>query len=306
MVTAPLAGPMLLTGGSGFVGRRLLASLRGAELDLRCLVRDADHLAAVEPPEPTWRYAPGRLEDPSSYRAALEGVRTVLHLAATTGKAPRAEHFAVNREATRALLEAARAAGVARFVFVSSIAAGFVDRRHYHYAEAKRAAERAVAESGLDVAILRPTMIFGPRSPLARGIARLAALPIGIRFGPGDVLVQPIHVDDVVAAIRALAAREPLGGLVVEAGGPEQLSLRELLVRLRERVRGRRGPFLAIPVGPTRAALALLEPALLPLLPLTAGQLAGFVNPGVAAPAPPGVIPAPIRTLETMLAEVES
>lgn len=304
MSPPPPAGPLFVTGASGFVGRRLLQSLRGSGLDLRAVVRAPDRLAASEPPDPTWRYAAGHLEDPSTYRAHLAGARTVLHLAATTGKAPRARHFAINLEGTRTLLGASREAGVSRFVFTSSIAAGFADRRHYPYAEAKRRAERAVAESGLDFAILRPTMIFGPGSPLARGIVRLAAGPVGIRFGRGDLLVQPIHVDDVVAAIRALAARDPLGGVLVEAGGPDRIPLAELLARLREAARGRRGPFLSIPVGPVRAVLALLEPVFLPVLPFTAGQLASFVNPGVAAPPPAGIIPAPTRSLDAMLAEV--
>jgi nucleoside-diphosphate-sugar epimerase len=84
------------------------------------------------------------LAEPATYRDALTGAQTVVHVAATTGKARPAVYERNNVQATRALLEASAAAGVARFVFISSIAAAFPDRRYYPYAESKIAAEAAV------------------------------------------------------------------------------------------------------------------------------------------------------------------
>ena len=93
----------------------------------------------------------GDLSAPDVWTARLAGCETVLHLAAVTGKARTADFHAINAEGTRVLLERARAAGVSRFIFVSSIAAGFADQRHYPYAVSKVEAEQAVLASGLDV-----------------------------------------------------------------------------------------------------------------------------------------------------------
>jgi len=117
------------------------------------------------------------------------------------------------------------------------------------------------------------------------GLARLALAPLPVLFGPGDLPVQPIHVDDVVTALLTLAAGDA-DGTTVELGGPEVLSMRDLLLRIRA-AHGRafRSP-LRLPLGPWRTALAAVEPFLFPLLPLTAGQLASFANRGTARPHP--------------------
>jgi NADH dehydrogenase len=280
---------LLVTGAGGFVGRELLGHLAGAEFAaVRLLARMPDRLARRLPAGP-WEIVAGDLRDPTTLPPALAGVETVLHLAATTGKASRRELFAVNAAGTRALVEAAERAGATRFILVSSIAAGFPDRRWYPYAEAKLEAEAAVKASRLDWMIVRPTMVFGPGSPVQAGLARLASAPVGLVSGSGRAPVQPIHVRDLARLLAAVLRRRPLGRLTVEGGGPEQIPLIELLRRLRKASRGSEGPFLHLPLQPLRLVLAAMEPFLLPLLPLTAGQLASFANPGTAAPVPSGI-----------------
>jgi NADH dehydrogenase len=228
------------------------------------------------------------LAEPASYRDALAGAETVMHVAATTGKARPAVYERNNVQATRALLEASAAAGVARFVFISSIAAAFPDRRYYPYAESKIAAEAAVKASTLTTLIVRPTMILGEGSPVQAGLARLGRLPLIPMFGSGKVLVQPIDVADLVRLLVGLV-REPAppSGTVLEVGGPETYSIAELVRRLR-RAAGIEGKarFLHLPIGLLRASLALLEGLLLPVLPFTAGQLASFANDSKATPPP--------------------
>ncbi len=233
------------------------------------------------PPEVDWVTAD--LNDAQRYEAALEGAACVLHLAAVTGKARPAAYHRDNVEATRALLDACARADVRHVVLMSSIAAKFADRRFYPYADSKIAAEEIADASPVPTTIVRPTMILGPGSPIQAALKKLARLPVVPLFGDGRVQVQPVHVDEVVRVLGGLAHEPPRGGDVIELGGPEAVTMREVLARLRspgvgaEHVR-----FLPLPLGPIRQALALLEGPLLPVLPLTAGQLASFANDSVA------------------------
>jgi nucleoside-diphosphate-sugar epimerase len=277
--------PLFLTGASGFVGRHLAAELaRLGVPDVRLLLRGEPAGLLPGPLPPGWRVVAGDLRDPARWTAALSGVHTVAHLAALTGKASRREHERINREGTRTLVEAARAAGVSRFLFVSTIAAGYADRRHYHYANAKAAAEAVVRASGMEALVVRPTMVLGPGSPVLANLRRLATLPVPIMFGRG-LAVQPIHVADLAAQLAAALERERWPAEPAELGGPEAVPMARLLGAIREAAgQPARGAW-RVPLQPTRSLLALVEPVLLGVLPFTAGQLAAFANPATAAPS---------------------
>ena len=129
---------VFLTGGSGFVGRRLLTELAAAGHQLVAL----DHsgrLGALAASGIEIVHAD--LLEPAGYRDALAGCDMVLHLAAATGRAPAAEHHRINARGTETLVSEARLAGIANFLFVSSIAVSFPDLRGYHYAQSKQQAE---------------------------------------------------------------------------------------------------------------------------------------------------------------------
>ena len=295
--------PLFLTGTSGFVGRRLLSRLAGAGYsEVRLLTRDPARLAAPGGLPPTWQVVPGDLADPGGWAGALRGTDTVVHLAAATGKARRQVHLAVNLEGTRRLLQVAQAAGVRRFLYVSSIAVAYPDRPHYHYAETKAAAEGLVGASGLEFLIVRPTLVLGPGSPLLASLRRLALLPVPLIFGNGTPLVQPVHVDDLAHLLEAALGLADWGGHAITVGGPELVSIEELLLRIRATRKPDGRGLLHLPLGPARLLLSLLEPILFPLLPFTAGQLALFANPSVAEPhAVLAGLPAAGRGLDAML-----
>ena len=257
-------------------------------------------LAAQLPPG--LRIVQGALEDPASWRDELRGAGTVLHLAAATGKASRRMHLAVNLDGTRRLIESAESAGVQRLLFVSSIAVCFTERPHYHYAESKAAAEALVRTAGMDSLIVRPTVVLGPRSPLLASLTRLALLPRPVLFGGGDPLVQPIHVDDLAAMLAAALTLESWERRTISAGGPERLSIAELMRRIRLSHARAATSFVHLPILPLRGILAALEPLLLPLLPFTAGQLAFFANASLAEPDPfLARLPAPTLDVAAML-----
>jgi NADH dehydrogenase len=273
---------LFLTGASGFVGSRLLQLLpRDLFPEVYCLARQPEDLTRLGSLPEGWQAVRGELGDPRTYQSALAQCDTVLHLAAATGKELASHYYSVNAEGTRLLLTSSEREGVGQFIYVSSIAAKFQNERHYHYARSKLQGEAAVQAGSLDYAIVRPTMVLGEGSPVLEGLIRLARGPAAVSFGGGDARVQPIHVDDLVRVLIALLRRRPLGHLMLEAGGPEIITISDLLRRIRQVARGRRGPMIHVPLAPVRGALAMLEPALFSLLPLTAGQLATFANDGI-------------------------
>lgn len=274
------AGRLLITGASGFIGRRFLAALdRSSFREVTCLVRDAGAL-------PGERVIVGRLEDPASYASALHADSTVVHLAAATGKAAPATYEAVNVEGTSRLVAACRQAGTRRFVFVSTIAAAYPDKRWYPYARSKAAAETIVRESGLDFLIVRPTIVLGTGSPAARSLGLLARPWLTVVPGDGKARVQPIDVDDLARVLSALATEERLGGETLGLGGPEAVPVGELLSRLSAARSGRRPRVIRLPLAPIVANLGRVEKVLLRVLPVTAGQLSAFANDGTVEPHP--------------------
>lgn len=294
---------LFITGASGFLGRTLLRRLAdGPERAVTCLSRHPERLEATIPHAAGWEYIGGELAQSATYSAALERADTVLHLAAVTGKERPRAFAETNVEGTHRLVESATRAGVSRIILVSSIAAKFADQRHYPYAHSKLQGEQIVKASGLGWVIVRPTLVFGAQSPVLRGLIKLVKGPIGIVFGSGDVRVQPIDVDDVTEILIRACDQSKWDGQTIEAGGPSVLSFEDLLRRIRERVRERGGGLVHFPLPPLRTLLAALEPALLPLLPFSAGQLAAFANDSTADrhPLVDTLLPQ-MKTIEAML-----
>ncbi|MBI3661797.1 MAG: NAD-dependent epimerase/dehydratase family protein [Acidobacteria bacterium] len=274
---------VFLTGASGFLGRSLLSRLDPAKYEkLYCLSRSAPPSAA--PASVAWLR--GGLADTSAYASALAGADCVIHLAAATGKLPPKEYFAVNAEGTRRLVKQCQQAGARNFLFVSSIAAGFPNQSRYYYAQSKAQAEEIVRASGLRYTIVRPTMIFGPGSPVLAGLAKLAALPVIPVFGNGTAPVQPIAVADLASFIAAIVDNDFFSGETLAFGGPDVIPIEELLRKIHLLLRRSNAKTLHVPLALLLPALTLLEVVAYPLLPLTVGQMATFRFDGTARPNP--------------------
>jgi NADH dehydrogenase len=275
--------PIFITGAGGFAGRRVLARLQALGGPVIALDRSGSLASASAPPQ--LAVVRGDLTRPESYRAALAGCDTVVHLAAATGRAAADLHARINVDGTAALVDACREAGVSRLLFVSSIAAGFPDLRGYAYGRSKRDAEDVVRRSGLRLAIVRPTMIFGPGSPVQASLERLATLPAAVVPGRGTVRVQPIEVDDVARAIVEVISLDWFDGETFEIGGRDTVTVDQLLLRMRRVRRPDAQRIVHVPLAllqpPLRAAELI---GLLRVLPLSAGQLTSFAVDGVASP----------------------
>src|SRR4051812_42727428 len=183
---------ILLTGASGNVGTQVLRRLTARGDRVRVLARDPRRLGSERV---RVQIALGDLADPVSFRNALRGVQTVVHLAASIRDQPRASIEELNGVATLRLVRAAERARTERFVFFSAIGASLHARARFF--RAKALAERAVEESGLASTIFAPSIVYSPDDPwitLLRRMSLLPALPIA---GSGRAPYQPIWAGDV-------------------------------------------------------------------------------------------------------------
>ncbi len=171
---------LLLTGATGRVGAALLPRLEARGEAVRCLVRDPRRLG---PARVRVQIALGDLADPASFRHALRGVRTVVHLAGAWRDQPAAGLEELNGLATWRLLRAAERAGVQRFVFLSPLGAALQHPLRAH--RAKALAERAVADAAMATLILRCSLIYAPGDwrPLLLAGAGHGARPADLRRG---------------------------------------------------------------------------------------------------------------------------
>jgi uncharacterized protein YbjT (DUF2867 family) len=241
---------LLLTGATGLVGSALLRRLTGARVPVRCLVRDPRRLGAERV---RVQIALGDLADPPSFRNALRGVDTVVHLAASIRDRPEGSIEELNGIATWRLVEAAQRAGVERFVFFSALGASTHHRARFQ--RAKALAERAVLAAELESVIFAPSIIYAPGDPWLTVLSRLALLPVMPMSGRGRALFQPIWADDVADCVMTALDR---GTARYELAGPETLS-HDAIVRLALRSFGRKRQVVHVPTPIVSRTLRAVE-----------------------------------------------
>ena len=254
---------VLVTGAGGFIGRALLAALRADGFEARGVDR-------VPPPGDAAVVA-GDTTDPGPWRHALEGVDVVVHTAAVVSNAVALpEQWRVNVLGTRRVVEAAAAAGVRRFVHLSSIRAfsdndfppGVTEDHPVRpdgnpYVDTKIASEHVVlaahAAGEVEAVVVRPGDVYGPGSqpwvlePLA--LHRTGQLLLPAR---GRGVFSPVHVDDLVRGVVLAATHPAAAGQVLTLVGPRTVTTAEYFGAL-TRAAGRRAPLSA----PTPVAVAL-------------------------------------------------
>ncbi|MDX6628562.1 MAG: hypothetical protein QOH00_808 [Gaiellales bacterium] len=244
---------ILLTGATGNVGSQILRRLTAKGERVRVLVRDPRRLGSERV---RVQIALGDLSDPASFRNALRGVHTVVHLAAAIRDQPRASLEELNGVATLRLVRAAERARTERFVFFSAIGASLHSRARFF--RAKALAEQAVEESSLSTTVFAPSIVYSPDDPwvtLLRRMSLLPALPIA---GPGRARYQPIWAGDVADCVIAELERSPNGRRRFDLAGPETLTYDEIArVALRSWRRQRR--LLHVPLPVVRAGLRSVE-----------------------------------------------
>ncbi len=202
--TTTTSAPILVTGGTGTLGRLVVARLRDPGRDVRVLSRAAHEDQGIE-------FVTGDIGTGDGVDAAVRGIEVVVHCAGSAkGDEEKAWH----------LVRAASKAGVRHIVYISVVGAdripmaGRMDRAMFGYFGAKHAAEEAIAGSGIPWTTLRATQFFDLSLTTAQAMAKLPVLPVpaGFRF-------QPIDAGEVADRLVELALGRP-AGLVPAIGGP--------------------------------------------------------------------------------------
>jgi uncharacterized protein YbjT (DUF2867 family) len=248
---------LLLTGATGTIGLPLLRRLTAAGTPVRCLVRDPRRLGSERV---RVQIALGNLSDHLSFRHALRGVDTVVHLASVIRDQPAGSIEELAGVATWRLVQAAERAGVERFVFFSVLGAS--TRSRARLLRAKAVAERAVMESSLTHTVFAPSIVYSPGDPYMRLLRRISLLPVMAIPGDGSAAYQPIWAEDVadciVATLPGGARAQDADGARYELAGPETLTHREI-VRIAVRSFQRNRPIVGIPMPVVRRTLRLVE-----------------------------------------------
>jgi NADH dehydrogenase len=259
---------ILVTGGTGFIGPKIVHKLRAERRDVRCLVRDRRKGKQLQ----SWgcELVEGDVTDRASLDAAVAGSDAVVHLVSILAGRPH-DFERVMEQGTRNLVDAAKAAGVRRFILMSALGTNEATRDLVPYYRAKWEMERTVRESGLAYAIFRPSFVFGSDGGALQRFTRLARLtPVTPIVGSGDQRLQPIWVEDVAAYFAAAVDKPEAANRTFEIGGPDVVTWNEFWERLK-RSRGMRRPSIHVPTRLLRLQAVVLER--LPNPPVTRDQL---------------------------------
>ena len=256
---------VLVTGASGFVGSHAVPELVGRGHRVAALVRDAKAgdavLARLDADQR--RSVEVRTGDPVAgvgLADALAGVDAVVHLAAIARDRDGGKSLTrVNLGGTVKMLDAAREAGVRRFVHVGAL--GVTDDPELHYASSKARAEAAVRASGLDWTVLKPSLLWGLRDGFFNIVADLVRTsPVVVPVpGSGDSRFQPLAVADLAICVRMSLDDPATIGRSIELGGPRYWTYREITREVLAGMRrGRRIVPMPVPVIGTVARTAEL------------------------------------------------
>lgn len=261
----PFLTRVMVTGGSGFVGRYVLRELVARGHKPVCLARNRNRIDSVSGDALSDRLevVGGDLFDDGALARSLEGAEACIHLVGIIFEHRlRGQTFdRIHVEATQRVLAACKAAGVKRFVHMSALGARLGAPSKYH--RTKALAEGYVRDSGLDWTIFRPSIIHGPDGEFMKLMKTFVAdawvpafgfLPVPIPvipyFGDGQARLQPVSVKDVAHCFVAALSKPETIGRIYELGGPEAMTWKELYRICREKIPGARSwkPMVGQPV----------------------------------------------------------
>ncbi|MGK6325044.1 NAD-dependent epimerase/dehydratase family protein [Sphingomonas sp. DT-51] len=261
---------LALTGATGFVGGALLEQALAAGHYVRALAR------RQQPERDGVTWVSGALDDAAALSALVSTADAVVHVAGAVNAPDRAGFAAANVEGTRAVVEAAKVWGVARFVHVSSLAAREPALSNYGWSKA--GAEAEVGASGLDWTIVRPPGVYGPGDMEQRDLFRAARR--GVVPLPPNGRLSIIHVDDLARLLLALAERPGAGAhAIYEPASPDGALRYTDFARAIATAVGR--PALPLPLPAALLRLAARGDALVrgASAKLTADRVAYMVHP---------------------------
>ena len=238
---------ILITGGTGFIGRHLVPYLSDLGYQVRLLIKpskESPYLPSGMPVDA----AVCSLTDERGLMAAMKGVDTIIHLAGSERKGAQADLTSVDIQGTRTLTYVAKAAKVKRMFYLSHIGADVYSA--FPVLKAKAFSENTIIDSGIPYTIFRCGPIFGKGDQFISSYYKaLTTLP-GIMFIPnnGEMNLQPLWIEDLMAVIGLSLTLPETENKQYCLGGPEFLPLREILRLIQQHSGTRR---LIIPIPPT-------------------------------------------------------
>jgi uncharacterized protein YbjT (DUF2867 family) len=260
---------VLVTGGTGFIGPKVVHALRAQGREVRALVRRPEQATQLA----GWgaELVAGDLTDPASLRAAVDGCSHVVHLVSIL-KGSTGDFHRVMTQGTADLLAAAKDARVERFVLMSALGTTETTKDTIPYFASKWAMEQETARSGLEYTIFRPGFVFGrDGGALPLFIKQVKYSPVVTVIGSGLQRIQPIWVDDVAEYLARGVDQPQAANRTFEIGGPDVVTWNELYLKI-AKVLGKRRKLVHVPSSLARAGARLTQWA--PGAPLTTDQVA--------------------------------
>jgi uncharacterized protein YbjT (DUF2867 family) len=259
-------------GGSGFVGRNVVRALARRDYRIRVAVRRPELAGHLQPQGRVGQIhsVQANLRYPASVEAAMRGADIAVNLVGILTEAGAQTFDAVQGAGAAAVARAAAAVG-ARMVHVSSIAAD--EASQSRYGRSKAAGEKAVLSAVPTATIMRPSVVFGPEDEFTNRFAALARMsPMLPLIGGGLTKLQPVYVGDVATAVADAVDGKAKAGASYELGGPEVLTMREVMEIILATIERRR-MLVALPFGLAKFQALFLQFAPGPLK-LTPDQVA--------------------------------
>jgi len=262
--------PVLVTGASGFVGTHVCHELCRRGWTIRALAHSPQK-AAQRLTGLSLEIVVGDLRDEKVVRRVLDGMGAVVHLAAIAIERPGQSYEQVNTAATVTLLREATSARIERFVHMSQNGAS--SSSPHAFLRSKGLADAAVRASTMGWTVLRPSVIFGREDEFVNVLARLVRLSLLVYPVPGGgtALFQPVAVDDVARVVAKVLDMPETVEHAYSLGGPEPLTLRDMLERVLVTM-GARRYLVNVPVPLLRPLVGLMQ-RVLPRPPVTTGLL---------------------------------
>jgi len=248
---------ILITGSTGFIGRVLVRQLFESGYPVRTLLRPSPRTPRLPKGVPVEVAVVG-LGDVRGLRAALHEVDTVIHLAGSEHEGRNANLLETDIHGTRNLAQAAKAAGVKRFIYLSHIGADRASAYPVH--KAKGIAEEHIRKSGVPHTVIRSSIVYGPEDHFTTNLASLIrhSLFFFPLLGDGQTRIQPLWVEDLVTCLLWAMENPETINQTYEIGGSEYFTLRQTLETIMG-VIGKSRALVSIPQPLLRAIVVTME-----------------------------------------------
>jgi NADH dehydrogenase len=253
---------VLVTGAAGYVGNNTVRRLVELGKPVRAMVRNSEKAKQrLSGLASKIEIVEGDVEDRAALKPFMKDVSAVIHLVAIPMEKNGATYENVNYQGTINMVDAARDAGVERFINMCQN--GATPDHFSRFLRSKGRAQQYVAQSSLKWTAMRPSAIFGPQDEFFNAFARLIRLTpiIFPLIGGGTALFQPVSVYDVVEAMVRSLDDDNTIGKEFELGGPEVLTLGEIEKRVLQAM-GTSRVLINTPVGLLRPAVIIMEKTL--------------------------------------------